>query len=210
MPAIKIMPSLLSANFGALQADVDRAEPFVDGFHFDVMDGQFVPNLTVGAPVLQCLQSQKPFDAHLMVEKPDVLLEDFAKAGASALSVHVETCPHLHRTLQNIKELGMTSGIVFNPATSVEAYWDAIEMADFVLIMSVNPGFGGQKFIPETLKKVKKIRAKFPEKDIQIDGGINEKTIADALESGANWIVSGSYFWKSENIEEAGKILRGE
>lgn len=210
MPAIKVMPSLLSANFGALQADIDRAEPFVDGFHFDVMDGQFVPNLTVGAPVLEWLKSKKPFDAHLMVEKPDVLLEDFAKAGASALSVHVEVCPHLHRTLQNIKELGMKAGVVLNPATTAEAHWDAIEMADFVLIMSVNPGFGGQSFIPETLKKVRKIREAFPGKDIQIDGGINEKTIADALEAGANWIVSGSYFWKSENLETAANILKGE
>lgn len=210
MPAVKIMPSLLSANFGALQADIDRVEPFVDGFHFDVMDGQFVPNLTVGAPVLQCLQSQKPFDAHLMVEKPDVLLEDFAKAGASALSVHVETCPHLHRTLQRIRDLGMKAGIVLNPATSIEGYPDAIAMADYILIMSVNPGFGGQKFIPETLTKVQKIREQFPKKDIQIDGGINEKTIQSAIEAGANWIVSGSYFWKSENVETTGKILKGE
>ena len=204
------MPSLLSAHFGALQADIDCVEAFVDGFHFDVMDGQFVPNLTVGAPVLSCLTSQKPFDAHLMVEKPDILIDDFAKAGAKAVSVHFETCPHIHRTFQHIRHAGMKAGVALNPATSFESAKDAISMADFVLIMSVNPGFGGQQFIPEVLEKVRQVRAAHPEKDIQIDGGIHEKTVFKAIEAGANWIVSGSYFWKSKNKQQAAAILRGE
>lgn len=210
MPSIKLSPSLLSADFGNLQADINRAEPYVDGFHFDVMDGQFVPNLTVGAPVLKCLKSQKPFDAHLMVEKPDVLLKDFADAGASALCVHTEVCHHLHKTLQTIRQLGMASGVVLNPATSFESTKDAIAMADYVLIMSVNPGFSGQSFIPEVLEKVKKIRKTFPEKDIQIDGGMNDKTVSLAIEAGANWIVSGSYFWNSPDLKMVSDILYEE
>lgn len=210
MPDIRISPSLLSADFGHLQDDIDKAEPFVDGFHFDVMDGQFVPNLTAGAPVLKCLRSKKPFDVHLMVEKPDVLIDDFAKARANALSVHAEVCPHLHKTLQSIKSFGMKAGVVLNPATSIEFALEGIALADYVLIMSVNPGFSGQNFIPETLEKVRKIRKCFPKKDIQIDGGVNKKTISQVLNAGANWIVSGSYFWKSPDFENTGNILRGE
>lgn len=206
---IKIMPSLLSADMSQLGAEIARAEPFVDGFHFDVMDGQFVPNLTFGAPVLKCLTSSKPFDAHLMVEQPEVLLADFAKAGASALSVHVETCPHIHKTLQSIRALNMKAGVVLNPGTSFEFASEAIALSDFVLIMSVNPGFSGQSFIPETLAKVRRIRAEFPSLDIQIDGGMSDKTIAAALEAGANWIVSGSYFWEAADLAHAADVLRG-
>ncbi len=209
MPEIKIQPSLLSADMSRLGDEIKRAEPFVDGFHFDVMDGQFVPNLTFGAPVLKCLASNKPFDAHLMVEKPDVLLDDFAEAGAVALSVHIETCPHIHRTLQRIRDLGMQAGVVVNPGTSLEVAIEAIGFADFVLVMSVNPGFSGQAFIPESLEKVRRIRAEFSEKDIQIDGGISDKTVDFALEAGANWIVSGSFFWNADNLEQAATTLRG-
>ncbi len=210
MPAVKIFPSLLSADFGNLQADVHRTEDCVDGFHFDVMDGQFVPNLTVGAPVLRCIKSKRPFDVHLMVEKPDILLKDFSDAGAAAVSVHFETCPHLHRTIEMIHELGMAAGVAINPATSFQAAYEAIRMADFVLIMSVNPGFSGQSFIPEVLGKVRKIRAEFPQKDIQIDGGINDQTIHLVLEAGANWIVSGSYFWNAKDTKAVASILRGD
>jgi ribulose-phosphate 3-epimerase len=209
MNPIRISPSLLSADFGALQADINRAEPFVDGFHFDVMDGQFVPNLSAGAPVLACVSSQKPIDAHLMVHNPDVLLPAFAKAGAAAISVQFEACTHLHRTLQNIRELGMQAGVAVNPATSFETISEAVKLADYVLVMSVNPGFSGQAFIPEVLEKVAKIRAVYPEKDIQIDGGINDKTINQALQAGANWIVSGSYFWGADDMQKAADCLRG-
>jgi len=210
MHQIRIFPSLLSADFGKLQAEIDRAAPYVDGFHFDVMDGHFVPNLTMGAPVLKCLKSDKPFDAHLMVESPDHLLAAFAKAGASAISVHVENCPHIHRTFQLLHDLGVAAGIAINPGTSFETAIEAIEFADFVLVMSVNPGFSGQEFIPETLKKVRKIRERFPHVDIQIDGGINDKTIAQALAAGANWIVSGSYFWQAADQKKAAALLRGQ
>jgi len=210
MPDVFLSPSLLSADFGHLQDEINRAESVVDGFHFDVMDGQFVPNLTAGAPVLRCIKSTKPIDAHLMVENPDILIPDFAKAGASALSVHIEVCPHLHRTFQNIRENGMRAGVALNPATGFECAREAIGMADFVLVMSVNPGFSGQQFIPEALEKIRKIRAEFPEKGVQIDGGVNAKTISAVLEAGANWIVSGSYFWEAEDLSEAAQILRGK
>lgn len=205
-----ISPSLLAANMGALQSEVDRADNFVDGMHFDVMDGQFVPNLTFGAPILEHLSTKTTlgFDAHLMVENPDVLLEDFAKAGAKHLSVHMETCPNIHRTLQRINELGMRSGVVLNPGTSYEYAYEAIKKADYVLIMSVNPGFGGQKFLPEVLEKIRKIRTNFPEKDIQIDGGISDTTVKDAVNAGANWLVAGSYLFGADNFGTAVKKLR--
>ena len=209
MPQIKLQPSLLSADLGRLSDEITRAEPYVDGFHFDVMDGQFVPNLTFGPPVLQCLASSKPFDAHLMVEQPDILLEPFAKAGAKALSVHIETCPHIHRTLQRIRDLGMLAGVVLNPGTGYEVAREAIGFADFALVMSVNPGFSGQAFIPETLDKVCRIRSDFPELDIQIDGGMNAQTAPQAIAAGANWIVSGSFFWQADKLASAAQALRG-
>lgn len=204
---IEFFPSLLSANFGALQGDINKVENIVDGFHFDVMDGHFVPNITVGAPVLSCLKSNKPFDAHLMIENPEKYIEDFAKAGASMISVHMETIKDAS-ILDDIRKLGCKAGIVFNPPTELDL--EICEFADFVLIMSVNPGFGGQSFITETLEKVRAIRKKYPEKDIQIDGGINAETVKLATEAGANWIVSGSYFWGSENREKTAEILKGE
>lgn len=204
---IKFFPSLLSANFGALQNDIDKVEDFVDGFHFDVMDGHFVPNLTVGAPVLKCLKSDRPFDAHLMIDNPEKYIEDFAKAGANMISVHQETIKS-SLIFDNIRNLKCKAGIVFNPPTKVDL--KMCELADFVLIMSVNPGFGGQSFIEETVEKVKIIREKFPKKDIQIDGGINAETIKKVISAGANWIVSGSYFWGSENKEKTAKILKGK
>lgn len=206
---VKVSPSLLAAHLGNLQAEIDRAEPFVDGFHFDVMDGHFVPNLTMGAPVLAMLKSGKPFDAHLMVTNPDELLADFAKAGAAALSVHFETGFHLHRTLQKIRSLGMRAGVALNPTTSFEAAYEAIGYADFVLIMSINPGFSGQAFIPEVLQKTRRIRAAFPDKEIQIDGGANGQTIGAILEAGVNWIVSGAYFWSHPDLGAAANTLRG-
>lgn len=210
MAPVKLFPSLLSADFGRLQEEIDRAEPFVDGFHFDVMDGGFVPNLTAGAPVLSCLKSQKIFDVHLMVDDPDILLQSFAAASATRVSVHVEVCTHLHRTLQNIRTLGMTAGVVLNPATSVAASEMAISLADFVLVMSVNPGFSGQQFLPEVLEKVRQIRELFPDKPIEIDGGMDAQTAPLAIEAGVTEIVSGSFFWNSKDIAEAAKCLRGE
>jgi ribulose-phosphate 3-epimerase len=212
MKKIKIQPSLLACNMAEMQKEIDKVDPFVDGIHFDVMDGQFVPNLTFGAPVLSKLKTktQMGFDVHLMCEKPEILLNDFVKAGASAISVHFETCNHINKTLQDINNLGIKSGVALNPATSYESSYEAIKKADFVLVMSVNPGFGGQKFLPEILDKIKKIRKNFPNKDIQVDGGITSKTAPLVIEAGANNLVSGSYIFNSNNIEEASKILKNE
>jgi ribulose-phosphate 3-epimerase len=207
---IKIQPSLLACNMGKIQDEINSIDSFVDGIHFDVMDGQFVPNLSFGAPVLEHLSTKTElgFDVHLMCEQPDILLESFANAGAKAICVHMEACPNIHRTLQVIKSFNILAGVVLNPATSYETAYEAIKFADYVLIMSVNPGFGGQKFLPETLEKIEKIRKNFPEKIIQIDGGITEKTAPLAIEAGANWLVAGSAIFKAENREEACKKLR--
>ncbi len=207
---IKIQPSLLACNMGKIQQEIDTIDPFVDGIHFDVMDGQFVPNLSFGAPVLHHLSTttELGFDVHLMCENPDILLESFAKAGAKAICVHVEACPNIHRTLQVIKSFGIQAGVVLNPGTSYASAYEAIKSADYVLVMSVNPGFGGQKFLPEVLEKITQIRKAFPEKNIQIDGGINNETAKLAIEAGANWIVAGSYIFGSKNREEACKSLK--
>ncbi len=206
---IKIFPSVLASDLGNLQSEIDRADEFCDGIHYDVMDGNFVPNLSYGAPVLKCLKSKNIFDVHLMVQNPEILLEDFAKAGAGMVSVHLEACQNVHRTLQQINELGMKSGIALNPGTSYDMAYEAIKKADFVLVMSVNPGFGGQKFLPEVLEKIQKIRQNFPEKDIQVDGGITDKTAPLVIEAGANLLVAGSYFFKSESFSAASALLRG-
>jgi len=212
---IKIFPSLLSAHAGKFQEEINSIEEVVDGIHFDVMDGQFVPNLTFGAPVLSYLSTKAPmgFDAHLMVQNPDILIDDFAQAGCQSLSVHAEVLPHIHKTLEYIKSSGMKAGIVLNPANSFEYVKEAIAVADYVLVMSVNPGFGGQKFIPEVLTKIETIRKSFPKKDIQIDGGINNETAILAKNAGANWFVSGSYLFSAPNrphqVERLRDILQG-
>lgn len=209
MNPIKIFPSLLSAHAGRFQAEIDRLDHLVDGIHFDVMDGHFVPNLTFGAAVLGYLKSKNPFDVHLMVENPDALIADFVKAGANMISVHGECNPHVHRSLQIIKSYGIKAGIAINPATSFETAKEAISFADFVLVMSVNPGFGGQAFIPETLQKIQTIRKYYPQKDIQVDGGVNDATVSAIRSAGANWLVSGSYLFGSDRVEDAVRILRG-
>jgi ribulose-phosphate 3-epimerase len=205
--AIKLFPSLLSADFGKLQAEIDRAEGCVSGFHFDVMDGHFVPNLTVGAPVLSCLHSNKPFDAHLMVTNPEALLDDFIKAGAGLISIHKETTNDAPGLLSKIQDAGVKAGIVFNPDTEVDL--SLVDLTDFVLVMGVYPGFSGQKFIPEVLNKLRLVREKFPQKELQIDGGINQTTISSALGAGANSVVSGSFFWQSTDLKQAAEILTG-
>lgn len=206
----KFFPSLLGANFGALQKEIDAVESFVDGFHFDVMDGHFVPNISAGAPVLRCLKSAKPFDAHLMIENPEKYIADFASAGAAMISVHVETAKDAAAVLGQIKELGAKAGLVFNPDTAVEPYLADLAEADFALVMSVYPGFGGQEFMADILEKVGILRDHFPEMPIQIDGGINTETAKKAIAAGANWLVSGSYFWGSADREGVAMGMRGE
>lgn len=198
-----ISPSILSANFAKLgESFTALKNAGITKIHLDVMDGHFVPNISFGVPVIQSLAQQFDFvwDAHLMVSNPDSLIEDFAKAGVHHVTVHVETCPHLHRTIQLIKSHGMTAGVALNPATSITALDMILEELDLVLVMSVNPGFGGQAFIMSQLDKIKQIRTRInalgQDISIQVDGGIHEKTYQAVIDAGADDIVIGSAIFK--------------
>jgi ribulose-phosphate 3-epimerase len=198
---IQIAPSILSADFARLAAHAKQA---VEGggaiLHVDVMDGHFVPNITLGPQVVAALRkaisSEIPLDCHLMIENPDQFVPAFADAGADWISVHQEACPHLHRSLQLIKSHGVRAGVVINPATPVGAITEVLEMIDYVLVMSVNPGFGGQRFIPATLEKVRKLAAirsaMTLDFRIEIDGGISIDTVQDAVRAGAEILVAGN------------------
>lgn len=204
-----IAPSLLSANFINLQADCEMLNSSVaDWYHLDVMDGTFVPNITFGPMIIEFLRkaSTKTFDVHLMIEHPEKYAEAFQKAGADILTVHYEACTHLHRNIQQIKSLGMKAGVALNPHTPVELLKDILGEIDLVLLMSVNPGFGGQSFIPNTLNKIRTLRSMIDEQglkvDIEIDGGVtldNAKTILDA---GATVLVAGNTVFRSANPAE--------
>jgi ribulose-phosphate 3-epimerase len=197
---IQIAPSILSADFSRLAAHAKQAlEGGATLLHVDVMDGHFVPNITIGPPVVAALRkaisSDIPLDCHLMIEKPDRYIGAFADAGADWISVHQEACVHLHRTLELIKTKGLRAGVVLNPATPINTITEVLEMVDFVLIMSVNPGFGGQKFIPATLEKVKKLAAirQALKNDfrIEIDGGVSLETVNQITQAGAEILVAG-------------------
>lgn len=192
-----ISASILSADFSRLGEQIRAAEKAgADWIHVDVMDGHFVPNLTMGPFIVEACRriTHAPIDVHLMVEKPENLLEAFARAGASNLTVHVETCPNLHRTLQTIRELGCNAGVVFNPGTPVSLVEPVLPMVDLVLVMSVNPGYSGQFFLPEVLPKVSAIRSLLeqvnPQANLEIDGGIDTNTLPRALNAGANVFVA--------------------
>jgi ribulose-phosphate 3-epimerase len=192
---IRIAPSILSADFAALGADIQRVDRAgADWIHVDVMDGHFVPNLTIGPEVIKAIAL--PFDVHLMIERPELSIAQYAEAGADRIGVHVETCPHLHRTIQQIHGLGRKACVVLNPATPAIAVEPVLGDVDQVLVMSVNPGFGGQKFIPSVLAKVRQIRRWIAERgcevEIEIDGGVNRETIAAAAEAGVNVFVAGN------------------
>ncbi|MFN9691358.1 MAG: ribulose-phosphate 3-epimerase [Vampirovibrionales bacterium] len=210
---VLIAPSILSADFAYLGDALKTLESAgADWIHVDVMDGHFVPNLTIGAPVVHALRqvTTLPLDVHLMIEKPDALIPDFAKAGADILTVHVEACTHLHRTLQLIKSLGVKAGVSLNPHTPVSVLEPVIDDLDLILIMSVNPGFGGQAFIPYSLEKIKQAKALIGERRIhlEVDGGVGLTNIAEILTAGADTIVAGSAIFNAPNMSETISQLR--
>ena len=212
----KIYPSLLSCDFGRLLEEVKAVEAAgADGIHVDVMDGHFVPNLTLGAPVLQSLKghTKLPLDCHLMVSNPDTLLNDFAQAGATGITVHQEACSHLQRTLSHIKKLGCKAGVSLNPATSYETLLWTLNDIDLILCMTVNPGFGGQSLIPAALEKAGELKGWLKSKgqsriEVQIDGGVNAQTAAKANKLGIDILVAGSAVFGSKNYKEAIASLR--
>jgi ribulose-phosphate 3-epimerase len=212
---IEIAPSILSANFACLGDQIQAVERGGVGLlHVDVMDGHFVPNITVGLPVVKSLAkfTRLPIDAHLMISEPGIYAAQFVEAGAQMVSVHVEADPHLHRTAMSIKAAGAQAGVVLNPSTPVGAVEEALQFVDYVLVMSVNPGFGGQKFIPQTLDKVKRLRQMILERQLnvrlEIDGGIDRSNIEDVVAAGAEIIVAGSAIFGKPDAEAAVKELR--
>ena len=208
---IKIAPSILSADFARLGDEIRAIEAAgADYVHVDVMDGHFVPNITIGPVVVKSIKSKLPLDCHLMIENPEKYVEDFVKAGASSITVHEEVAPHLHGLIQKIKGLGVRAGVSINPATPIESIKEVLNDVDLVLVMSVNPGFGGQSFIPEVIEKIKWLREQRADLDIEVDGGINAETARLCIDAGANVLVSGSYIFKAEDREEAIASLRGD
>lgn len=212
---IKIAPSILSADFSDLAADVKRVEiAGADYLHIDVMDGHFVPNITIGPLLVKSLRKHSTlvFDTHLMIENPDLYIDQFVRAGADIITIHAETCPHLHRTLTHIKESGVKAGVALNPATPLVLIENVLSNVDLVLIMTVNPGFGGQVFINDMIPKIKKLRAmldaKGIEAEIQVDGGINEGTAFKVAEAGANVLVAGSAIFNNKDPVNAVKTIR--
>lgn len=213
---IKIAPSILSADFAKLGDEIRDVEAGgADYIHVDVMDGHFVPNITIGPLIVEAIRpvTKLPLDVHLMIENPDLYIEQFAKAGADYITVHVEACKHLHRTIQFIKSLGVKAGVVLNPATPVETIRHVISDVDMVLLMSVNPGFGGQKFIDEVLPKIRDVKKMATERnpglEIEIDGGVNEQTAKLCIEAGANVLVAGSAVFNQEDRKAAIESIRG-
>jgi len=213
---IKLAPSILSADFARLGEQVaEVARAGADYIHVDVMDGHFVPNITIGAPVVASIRplTSLPLDVHLMIEHPERYISEFAKAGADIITVHVEACPHLHGTIKSIKELGVKAGVSLNPATPISAIEEIIPHVDLVLIMSVNPGFGGQSFIPATLPKIANVRKILDDRklnaELEVDGGVTADNAPGIVKAGANVLVAGNSIFKAtEGISRALQRLR--
>lgn len=214
--AVLVAPSILAADFANLASELKRAEEAgADWIHVDIMDGHFVPNLTIGAPVVKAISraTRLPLDVHLMISNPDQYLDDFAAAGSSYLTVHAEACTHLQRTLSQIRRLGMKAGVALNPATPADHISYVLADIDLVLVMSVNPGFGGQKFIEAVVPKVRAVRdmlaaAGREAVHVSVDGGINSATAAVMIDAGADVMVAGQSVYGAENLEEAIRSLR--
>lgn len=210
-----IAPSVLSANFANLQADLEMINNSeADWFHVDVMDGVFVPNISFGFPVIKAIQkiAKKPLDVHLMIVNPDQYVQAFKDAGAEVLTVHIEACTHLHRSIQNIKNSGMKAGVAINPHSSISLLEDTIADIDLVCLMSVNPGFGGQKFIENTYEKIKKLKTLIEQKKskalIEIDGGVDLNNYKKLIDCGANVLVAGNTVFSSKDPLETIKLLK--
>ncbi|MFQ5328431.1 MAG: ribulose-phosphate 3-epimerase [Thermodesulfobacteriota bacterium] len=213
----KIAPSILSADFARLGDEIKAVEEgSADYIHIDVMDGHFVPNITIGPFVVEAVRriTTLPLDVHLMIESPERAIPHFAAAGSDIMTVHAEACPHLHRTVQQIKELGVRAGVSLNPSTSVTVLDHILEELDLVLVMSVNPGFGGQQFIPSSLKKVREIRERLDasgcKAELEIDGGIKIANIGEASRAGADVFVAGSAVFGSDNYSDTIKSMKEE
>jgi ribulose-phosphate 3-epimerase len=207
---IKIAPSILSANFAKLGEEIKDVENGgADYIHVDVMDGHFVPNITIGPLIVEAIRpvTKLPLDVHLMIEKPDLYIDDFVRAGADIITVHVEACNHLHRTIQLIKSKGIKAGVVLNPHTPIESIQHILEDIDMVLLMTVNPGFGGQAFIPQVLPKIKQLANIINEKqlsiEIEVDGGVNEETAKQCVKAGATVLVAGSAIYNTTDRKQA-------
>ena len=212
---IRLAPSILSADFADLGRDIHAAERGgADFIHVDVMDGHFVPNITIGVPVVRAIKrvARVPLDVHLMIEEPDRYLDDFIDAGAAMVSVHVEVLPHLHRTISYIKKRGAQAGVVLNPSTPVVTIENVAGDVDFVLVMSVNPGFGGQTFIPRSLEKIRAVRAVLDaagnHAPIEVDGGVDLQTVAKVVGAGAEILVAGSAIFGGKQPEQAARALK--